>query len=209
MCEGPHPFIPAAGTVKVELVFSGAGGSMENVYHVRPNAAITEALLDQIVTLFDGWDDVDGSEHRSASVSLDRIVAKDVSVDDGLGVEFALPAPRPGVVTGSPVLPNNVTAAVKWTTGFTGRSRRGRTYIVGLYEGGVIGDQLESATRAALLADYQALLTAVTGEGWDLVVVSYCANGDWRTNALVTPISSASIEGTVDSQRRRLLGRGQ
>jgi hypothetical protein len=32
---------------------------------------------------------------------------------------------------------------------------------------------------------------------------------DWRRDPLVTPISGVAVEATIDSQRRRLPGRGQ
>jgi len=44
---------------------------------------------------------------------------------------------------------------------------------------------------------------------WQLVVVSYYNSGAWRTTAVATPIINFGFADlAIDSQRRRLVGRG-
>jgi hypothetical protein len=52
------------------------------------------------------------------------------------------------------------------------------------------------------------ILTAYNAT-WKMVVVSYYNNGAWRLTATITPIISfAFADLAIDSQRRRLPGRG-
>lgn len=208
MCTGQHPFIPATNTARVDMIYSTAGGIAENVYHVRFPANPGPADLTDLAALFADWEADEARNNRSSSIALSLIKVKDLTTVESEGIEYAIGLPLPGVLA-SPVMPNSVTAAVKWTTGFTGRSRRGRTFIIGLSEAQCIGDQLASGDRTALRNNYQALLDRIGTAGQELVVVSYCNNGAWRAAAQVTPILACSLEGTLDVQRRRLLGRGQ
>lgn len=110
-----------------------------------------------------------------------------------------------GASLGEIHLPNNVTIALKKSTGRAGRSYRGRTYAWPM-----LGNDLESgipneitATFATLLfSTYNALKTSLALVGYQLGVAS---------NVLATitsPIDFILVDKTIDSQRRRLPGRG-
>jgi len=112
-------------------------------------------------------------------------------------------------------LPNNVAFSVELGTGQTGRSKRGRTYATGIPENEVA----QSIADPGFTLDY---LTAIAGigaqadsVGWDWVVCSQYSGIDGegkpipRAAGVVTPITVVSkYDNVVDSQRRRLPGRG-
>lgn len=211
MCEGPRPATPVPGVVKVEMIYTLDQQEVINIFHAEVTGTpdVTEQDLDETGALFKLWHAEELRPTQAAESALQRVVCTDLSVLNGMSKEY----PVTPVVNGggqSPQLPNNNTLAVKWGTAFRGRSFRGRTFHIGLQEAQVTANIATAATVTALLAAYQDLLDriALSIDLASLVVVSYCGGGAWRAVPLVTPISSVSIDPTIDSQRRRLPGRG-
>lgn len=108
-------------------------------------------------------------------------------------------------LTGS--LPGNVCLTVKFNTQFRGRSGRGRNYVSGIPEAGVVGNAVTQTFNDDLLAAYDTIPTTIN-EGTH-VVVSFFLDGVARPQGFVQPVISYNIvDRAVDSQRRRLIGRG-
>jgi len=207
MCTGSHAFIPAENTAKVRMVFQTPGGIANNVFYFQNGTGWdAESLLDLADAVDTAWQ-ANITPVQANEVLYQKIEVQDVSIEDGATAEiFALAAGSGG----SGILPGNVTLAISFRTGFAGRSRRGRLYHVGLTETGVVGDKLVTGVQAGMQAAYAGLFedVATALPGTNHVVVSYCDDGAWRTDALVTPVTSYSVDDTIDSMRRRLLGRG-
>jgi hypothetical protein len=202
-------FVPVDKTGEYHMIFSQDGQVVQNVFHVHfdeaPNA---ESLADAAGVLKDWWD----TELRpscATNLSLQRIEGVDLSTQDGTAVVYAGGLPLTGGATGATPFPNHVTFAVKWGTAFRGRSYRGRTYHLGLTENSVTGNTIGGASLTTFLAAYGALIEALSTAGYELVVASKFHNKGPRTLGVATPVLSCSIDPTVDSQRRRLPGRGQ
>jgi len=111
-----------------------------------------------------------------------------------------------GTYTAGSPLPNNVTFAVKMTTGLTGRSARGRMYVVGLST-----DHLEGVNSVtADLADYwvtalEAMQAAIAGVGASLCVLSRQNDSVVLAEAVPRPVTGVSYTNrNTDSQRGRL-----
>lgn len=206
-----RPFIPAPGVIQAEMVYSQYGHVEENVYHALigdGSAEPTTAQMDAFATTLQGWETDIGQAARNMSVQLELIRTRQLGVQNGIVRELTMTPPIQGDLTGATV-PSNVTVAVKWGTAFGGRSFRGRTYHIGLEQAQTISDGLVGSARTGLVAMYQDLLAAINSEpSRHFVVVSYSHNKFWRPIAVSTPITQVSIEGTLDSQRRRLTGRG-
>lgn len=201
-------FIPVINTARCELRYTQNGQQVANIFHVEKEGPLTVLDLQDIGTALVEW----WGEHLdlvSTAVTLREIDIRDLTTASGIGILWNDGLPLIGGVA-SPPLPNNVTLAIKWGTGLSGRSFRGRTYHVGLCESQVTQSELESAVIAPLLASYNALPTMITGSGYTLVVVSRYANNAPRPAGVTTPILNAAYADTViDSQRRRLPGRGR
>jgi hypothetical protein len=207
MCEGPHPFIPAADTVRVDMIYNTLGGTAENVYHVHAGSTPVDGNMDLIAASFLNWEEDVASLARASSVSLKQIIVTDLSVENG---ERFVATPVPAIIGDleSPVMPNNVTLAIKTLTNRGGRSFNGRHYWIGLTEIQCQGDFIVASARQTLLEDILDLQTRLTTNGWTLAVVSYCSEGAWRLTAEVSDVISFDADNVLDSQRRRLLGRG-
>jgi hypothetical protein len=108
-------------------------------------------------------------------------------------------------------VPNNVTLCVSFRTSGRGRSARGRNYISGFSEGAVTGNQFDPSIAEDIRAGYEELLDATTFTGdWAWVVYSRFENGLPRSEGLVLPVDAVVLTDlVVDSQRRRLPGRGR
>jgi len=202
------PFVPIPNTALVELRMTQGEQLIENTFHVEKEGILTVSDLQDIGATFVDWFD----NHRNlviGTVTLREVAVRDLTTASSLGIIYATGLPLVGLLAGS-AMPNSTTIAVKWGTGLSGRSFRGRTYHIGLAESQVSNNSIETATVTGLLASYNLLLTSINGSGYTMVVASRVANGVPRTTGGTTPILSASFADiTVDSQRRRLPGRGR
>lgn len=200
-------FIPLPLTAEVVLRYSWQNQQVANVFHVRSNAGWTAENLVLLGQTFVTWWDDAMRPLVSNTVTLNEVVCTDFSVEDGRGVIVTDGLPLTGALTEESV-PNNVSLAVKWTTGFTGRSFRGRSYHVGLTIAQVTANAVDSTPLAAITAAWTLLRTRMIAADYELVVASRQFNNAPRTVGVVTPIIGTSVDSTLDSQRRRLPGRG-
>lgn len=121
---------------------------------------------------------------------------------------FSSGANTAGSATGS-ALPNNAAWTIKFTTGLTGRSARGRNYISGWTTQFVTTNTLDLAAANDFIATYLDIQTEAGIEGWTWGVLSRQTAGAPRTTAVLFPINNVSFSDlTMDSMRRRLPGRG-
>lgn len=153
-----------------------------------------------------------GPSLAAAGCVLQAVKARDLSPGAGGNVIIQ---PRvtaqPAGAVGGIELPNNVTFAIKITTATGGKSGHGRVFWPGLSTNQVLGSQITQGTATDLIARLQAMRAAV--EGSDPVkfgVLSKWHNkacrpaGDFRQMLLF-----ATTDLNLDSQRRRLVGRGK
>jgi hypothetical protein len=203
-------FIPVPETAQIRMQFTLAGQQCENVYHVRHSGGWSQENLTYIASTFQNWWTTYMKPLCPSALTLQRVIAKDVSTQDGLAVEEGIGLPTNGD-RGVGAEPNSVTLSVKWGTGLAGRSYRGRTYHLQLCQDQVLASNfITQSFQEDLRAAYDALRTALDNAtlAAEFVVVSKFHNNAPRTTAVTTPISGVSIEPTIDSQRRRLPGRG-
>lgn len=207
-----RPFIPVPGVVQVEMIYTLFSQRCENVYHVRMSNGTTiptAADIQSLLATFEAWEHNTGIGVRSSGVVLSLLRGRNLDVQAGVVVERTPSTAVTGTLTGG-AFPGNVTAAVSWRTGLGGRSYRGRSYHIGLVGSQISGNQLDATARTNLVTAYTALLNNVnTTWASGLVVLSYAHNKFWRDAGVTTPILTVSIDPNLDSQRRRLTGRGQ
>ena len=201
-------FIPAPNTARVELVYNDIGQVTENVFHFRfdhePDAADLNSLCAALVS----WWTTNMQPITSVGAQLFKILARDMTVEGGVGIEYTTGLPLSG--TGTSALTSSVTVATKLSTGLTGRNFRGRSYFIGMPADALSADPniISTTFAAAVDAAFEALIGVAITEGTELVVASFFHDNAPRISAVLTPIISASVDRFVDSQRRRLTGRG-
>lgn len=207
-------FIPALNTARVSVNMRLHGQKMQNVFHVQKASAWSEAELVDLANLFITWANDELATVQSTDAQYESVSARDMTTQEGLGVEVGFP-PASGGDIANPGMPGNVALAVKHLTGLTGRSRRGRSFLGGIPENAQEGNEVTLAFRDAIDAVFEALLTALTTAAFEWVVASFFHGVDAgtgepipRPTALLTPITGTTVDLNLDSQRRRLASRG-
>lgn len=207
----PKPFIPAPGVMQAEMIYNCLGQKVENVYHFLQGDGATppsEAQMTAVAVALEAWEHGSAVAMRNTSTILTNIIVRDLTSESAGAIEHTPTTSVTGVQT-SAALANNVTVAVKWTTRLHGRSFRGRSYHIGMYLTAVSGNQLTTVANGDFQSRYDALRTQLeTIAGISFVVLSFAHNKFWRDTALATRIIQCSIDPNLDSQRRRLAGRG-
>jgi len=107
--------------------------------------------------------------------------------------------------------PNNVSLAISFRTGLSGRSYRGRNYWIGFTEPNVTNNQIDGTLVNSILAAYTLLIGVdAVASDWTWSVYSRYVNGVERETGTSTDVTSVgTTDSIVDSQRRRLPGRGR
>ena len=204
----PMPAYDVPGLMRLEAHFNLDGQKVMNTHWFKSNLNETSDVQMQLVAgTYVNWWTSELDTFVSNAAELYEVVIKELR-PDGQTILYTEDLPVTGQRT-SPLLPNNVTLAVHWGTGHIGRSTHGRTYFIGLTQDIVIGNQCTAA--ADIQAAYDALRTAYDNItiNVEFSIVSFVSQGAWRITPLVTPITGVAVENTIDSQRRRLPGRGQ
>lgn len=203
-------FIPVPDTAMFELVFTQNGEFAENVYHVEHPGGWSEANLLTTCAAFHDWWMTHVKIMTGLQVQLEKILGTDMSDQFGPRVEYVTGLPQVGGLGSGDGVPNHVAVAVKWLTAKRGRSYRGRTYHFGLRSTQFSNNTVSAGIVADLRTAYNALIVEVEGAGGDrLVVASRYANKMARDPGVATPIIACTVDPIIDSQRRRLPGRGR
>jgi hypothetical protein len=194
---------------EVQLIYAWEGQSCENVLHFHGPVDWDAAALTTLAVDVTTWWEANLAPLTSDAVSLVEVVATDLSSASGPQIVSTAALPLLGT-DHSGTQPNNVTVAIKQLTASRGRSFRGRTYFVGLSLNEVVASFLAGGVAADLVTAFRALRDftfGVAGTEWG--VLSEITAGAPRANGIITPITDVAVEGTTDSQRRRLPGRGR
>ena len=203
------PFIPVADTVEVELFQMLHGQKIENTQYWRKIGGSSVADATDLWNSLLIWWSTSFSIQLSNQLTLLGAKITDLSSETSYAVEFAAPAPHPAGHSVSFGLPGNVALVASFRTNSRGRSYRGRNFVAGLPEDGVDGNTVQTSVVNALQASYAALLSDFAPSGWEWVVASRFHNKLPRVAGIATAITSVIVvDPYIDSQRRRLTGRG-
>jgi hypothetical protein len=202
------PFIPVPNVVQAELVYTWDGEICENVLHYEASGA---PIVDHMIELgawLKSWFDTMLQSNVANTLYLTNIKLTDLNSDIAPALDYSAGLPLQGGITDNS-LPNNCALVFSKRTIFRGRSYRGRVYMAGLTESFVAGNSVITAARAPIQDAFDDLIVPVTTENsWNMVVVSRVHNGVDRLEGVATPVISMTTDWSIDSQRRRLPGRG-
>jgi len=201
-------FQPAPGCVAVHLRGTYFGQNIENTLYLKTLDAIVPASLPLIANGVNPWISSNWLGALPLNYMFRELYLRDLTTEDGSEYTSITHQGEPGGnATG---LPGGSAFAVKFLTGRTGRSFRGRNFLPVPREQ-VTGNQVSPALANGIVGaylDFLSLAGTITGT-WEWVVLSRIASGVLRAVAEATPVESVSYSNLdVDSQRRRLSGRG-
>jgi len=203
------PFQPAPGVAKIAMNYSWANEQCISTFHVKTDAAWSAEFVENLANVCVQWFQLIGRDVMSEQVTLISVQVRDLSTEFAAYFEAFPVVDNVGTLT-SPSLPMNVALAVKWTTGLTGRSTRGRTFHPGLTEADAVNGTIVEASRLAIVAAYRALFEGINAEDsdWHMSVLSRVQDGVPLAEAIAYEILDLGADTLLDSMRKRLVGRG-
>jgi hypothetical protein len=133
---------------------------------------------------------------------------RDLSV--GEGAEATTPAPSNTHGAFGVQVSNNVSFCVSFRSGVAGRSNRGRNYLPGIPAAALAtANTFDTGWVGDILSAYSAVATDMSDLGFQHVIASRYHNGVVRPSGQTQNVTSyLAVDNIVDSQRRRLPGRG-
>jgi len=180
------PFIPVPDTVQLEIRGTLAGEQVENTFYYLSAGTIDQTLLDAITLAADTYVTAEIGQFSTNFVYRESY-ARDLS--DSTFLSSLLPAT--GTPTGAFTGPraNNETFAFKRTSGFSGRSARGRIFWMGIADGMCASANLVDPAWSNPTVDWLEALDAVIAlEGVTPVIVSRYNAGVPRTTGVTYPL---------------------
>lgn len=196
-------FIPVPNTIQLEVRGTLQGVQVENTFYYLAPSTVDQALLDAVAEAARDYVESDMSLFNT-NFTFSEVYARDLSDSTFLS---AL-APTTGIFSGvyTDPNPNNVTFALKRSSGFSGRSARGRIFWMGIAEGHTTGTNVMDVGAAGdMVAWLEALDAAVAAEGVTPVIVSRYNAGSPRVTGVTYPIADWSYSDLrVDTIRGRL-----
>lgn len=202
-------FISVPNTIQANLRLTWQGQEVENVFHFLAPGTVTGADLAAVAEGVEDWWVTNMPVMVNADCQYREVYAVDLTTQTG-GVFTASGGSGTAGVAGAPSLPNHNTIAVSFRTAFRGRSYRGRAYHIGLTEAQVTGNEVVPSIVTLLSTTYSLLLNEASFGGCQLAIASRQLNNAPRLIGVATPVIDVVLaDPTVDSQRRRLPGRGR
>ena len=193
---------------KVALVFARDTRTFINTFHVENSVEWDFSAMQVLATDFRDWFDTYYEACISDEVSLTQVQVRKYDPTAPLAYDLPVSPPIAGTRPGE-CLPGNVTCTMSWRTGLAGRRFRGRVYVPGISEADVsVFDEVSSTVINLLATAGVQLLTSALTAG-ALGVFHAPKEVPSAFDNTITQIVSVVLEDIVDSQRRRLPGRGR
>lgn len=211
-------FIPVPNTAQVIMEYSQLDADLaQNTFGVFNSGSWDTTQLGALGAAFNTWNDtaVSGAapyQNRTTQTTLIQTTCRDLTTQTSPVVVKPYTGAHGAGVDSSGPLNNGLTKAFTSRSGLSGRSQRGRVFVVGIGVGELVsGDP--NKLSPAFLDEYVAQLDALgpaihaANANWSLVVISRYHNNAPRTTGTTTPITSWGYANQyVDFQRRRAPG---
>lgn len=202
------PYVPVPNVCQADLFQLWDGQQVENVLHFQPAATLTPLMYTELATFLGSWWNSSMKAWMPTTIQLSSIKITDMTTQFSPVVNYSGGMPIVGTNV-SPSLPNNCACVVTKRTLLRGRSFRGRIYVPGMIEGQVTNSQVSPGYISNFLVAYGVIRAfATTSTTWEMVVVSRKQGGVPLVVGEAHAVTSFTCEGVIDSQRRRLPGRG-
>lgn len=202
------PFVPIPATLQANIRFLLAGQQCEICLHFSYADSDFETAVDNVGdAIATEWWPVARAFLSNQLVS-NGIYFVDQSSASG-PVSLRAPFATPQGASSIFAAPGNVAFTITHRTANRGRSYRGRSYMLGIPADQIGAGLLSTGARDAYVSAFNTLRLEAASDGNPFVIASRYANGSPRTTGVATPVTQCeAVDLVVDSQRRRLPGRG-
>lgn len=164
--------------------------------------------LESLNAIVASWLNVDLCAVLSNQMSFTSITSTQLKEDGGLQAISPLTPPAVGDVN-SEAMPNNVALCATITTAERGRAGRGRIYLAGLGRSQTEQSRVLAGPLAAINGKLDDLLSAAVAADFRMGVYSrYYKKVKRDLGKFTAATGFAVLDSVLDSQRRRLPGRG-
>jgi len=201
-------FVPVPNTAKITVRGTLGGQLIINTLHVQKAGTLLESDLTSIANITIGWI---GAVHRNNISSLfrwDAINVLNLTSDSAPSYDAPISPAIVGVNTSGSVS-NNVAYVISFRSLARGRSSRGRWYSAGTPLNQVASTiTVSAAYSSAMGASFTQWFNNLRVADYTPVVVSTFTDGAQRSEGVTFPIVAIIADLNLDSQRRRLEGRG-
>jgi hypothetical protein len=201
-------FVPNVLCAKVAVEGLWEGQKVAQTFHFAHSPEPTQSELEALAQdMVDAW-----NSSMRTSQATNYAVVRVTATRQGSNVDiqgtYTPSSPVAGTGSGES-LPTGSAWVFTYRTSFRGRNFRGRGYQPGLLDSiRVSATQGSLSVLSAIAANYVLHLITSAPTGWTWVVASRFLNKAPRSEILLTPVTGVTVDTAIDSQRRRLLGRG-
>jgi hypothetical protein len=212
------PFVPALNVAEIVVQGVLGGQQIRNIFHVQNSGPWTPVLLAIVGNAFrDAWE-IRVQPLLSNDMLFQNLHLKDLTTSMGIELDIPWGVNGNGGV-GNAAVDGNVALCIGHKTGLAGRSARGRTYIAGLPENTTTNSLIPEGVRVPWLNAFNGLRDDMFAAGGALGILSrysgytqsppkYKKIPTPRAAGIFNTIQTNTVDGIVDSMRRRLPGRG-
>lgn len=175
----------------------------------KPSAIVLTDLQTLATKLGDWWNAVI-KPLQVNTVNFREVYIRDLTTAGGISWSDTARLGTAGTHSAGSQLPSNVAFVVSFRTGLRGRANRGRNYFFGLGANDLTGGIAVSSTyRNSVIAAYNALKAGGTYDPTPFTWVVASRQLDGIVGGRAIPVTAVvATDDYVDSQRRRLPGRG-
>lgn len=194
-------------TAEIGVLYTLNGVAVQNVFYAELAGGYTLADLAALANSMDSQIQGTWKAQQPVEAVYVRVEVRGLAVENDLIASNNSNA-GPGVHAGTP-MPNNVTFAIKKTSGLTGRSARGRTYWIGIPEGELTAADenfLNATYVGAVVNAVDSIRSSINGTPlWAPVLVSRFTGGVARDFGKTFPwVDSVAVDSRLDTQRGRM-----
>jgi len=202
-------FVPFSNTVLVHVRYTYQSQLCENTLYFSNGEGVNEGNM---IALGEALSNEIATNHMPNlpnALICRELYLVDLSSETAPAVTVTAALPAVGGINTEPA-PSNCSLTISFRSSGRGRSSRGRNYLLGLTENYVSNNQVSPYFTAVWSSFYQFCLDQTVAPDWVWVVASRVHNGAPRALGETHPVTAFTYTDlTVDSQRRRLPGRGR
>lgn len=202
-------FVPVPNTAMFELRYTLFDQQIENTLWFEEALPWNAGTIATQCEVLHDWVVSDLFPTLSVDLILREVFGTSMESDTAPTGSFVPAAPPAGDVPSNSEA-GNVAFGITFRTGNRGRSFRGRNYVPGIPQNNRSGNQVVPTFATTIQTAYQQLTGLIPEMLGTWVVVSRFSGGVPRVTGVTTPVVQAAFHDlNLDSQRRRLTGRGQ
>lgn len=205
------PFVDTPNCVTVELRQLWRDQHVENVLAFSPagETVIDITTMTDLAAAVATWWTDQLANVICSDVSLVEVLVTDQTAEDAPVVTYTTDLPAPGLVAEESV-PNSISLCASLRSIGRGRSSRGRFYACGLRASQLTDNAFDSSYAGVYITEMEKLLDDEIIPDWELGIRSMRHNNAPRAHGVVNTVTNIlCVDFVIDSQRRRLPGRGR